>query len=148
MRYGRQHPRRFAIIEEGDKEGNVDQGRLSIALYQVGGCLSGIGKFDEAVPGTSVLWTPQGSRMLKEKWIMKAGRCLHQIGYCLAKSGKMNEAREWYERAANAKEKGDGQGHINFESLAQAWARSVTACFAPEGSLRHAPGTSGAGPVA
>ena len=35
----------------------------------------------------------------------RIGRCLHQIGYCLAKSGKMIEARSWYERGQAPKRK-------------------------------------------
>ena len=45
------------------------------------------------------------------------GRSLHQVGDCLAETGKYDEARPWFERAVTEKQKGDAHGRIDPESL-------------------------------
>jgi tetratricopeptide (TPR) repeat protein len=45
------------------------------------------------------------------------GISLHQVGYCFSRTGRFEEARPWFERAVEAKQKGDVHGRIDHESL-------------------------------
>lgn len=44
-------------------------------------------------------------------------RSLHQVGFCLSKLGRFEDARSWYERAADETRLGDVHGSVDHESL-------------------------------
>ena len=46
-----------------------------------------------------------------------AGSSLHEVGLCLSSAGQFESARTWFERAAAAKEKGDANGRVDYESV-------------------------------
>ena len=69
--------------------------------------------------------------------MVRAGRSLHEVGYCYSRPGKFAEALPWFERAIAAKEKGDVHGRVDSESVGTSLHR-VGDCYARQGHLAEA----------
>ena len=59
------------------------------------------------------------------------------MGFCFWSTGKFEEARPWYERAVEAKQKGDVHGRVNHASLARS-LRAGARCLRRLGELAQA----------
>ena len=70
--------------------------------------------------GMSAPWRRHRSPTIRDKWITRGSAAAYtRSGIACSKIPHDGRRRGWYERAANAKEKGDVQGRINYESLAR-----------------------------
>jgi tetratricopeptide (TPR) repeat protein len=56
------------------------------------------------------------------------GKSLHNVGVCLSSTSQYDAACRWYERAVEAKRKGDKFGHVDKKSLAES-LRSLATCL-------------------